>query len=115
MTNLKDEPAFIVLTCVSMLLYAIPTCLAFFNMCKYWGQRSFSLGIFYTVSLSGLLLREIFFVTALCRDLTNTVTILLLIMPGLFTLDSAIAQIGLYAQLILRVQAMQTSLLLEGS
>lgn len=79
-----------VITVGSMFLFALPILLATHNICKHWNQRSFSLGLFYLVALMALFSREVFFVSVLFEQ-TNLTFVVLLIMPGTFSLDIAIA------------------------
>jgi hypothetical protein len=102
-------PQLIIIAAFATILYLIVFGFAIHNIVRYYKQmKSFSLALFYTTVILALITRIGFIIFTLI-EAQSRLAALLLILPGTFTLNIAIAQINIYLQLILRVRAVQTN------
>ncbi len=94
-----------VIAVFAIILYLIVFAFAIHNIARYFNQmKSLSLGLFYLTVIFALITRIGFIILSLIT-IQARIIVFLLILPGTFTLNIAVAQINIYLQLILRVRA----------
>lgn len=92
------------------LIYSCATSIALFVVLKYRSQISHSLGLFYFVTISALLLRIAYYIAMLFK-VKLRIQVILMVLPSALILDITLIQINIYTQLILRVSALKQSMI----